>query len=96
MDSPAEHFGAERIDLKEVEFTQDLLAAVPGDYARRYRVLPVSTRPGVIVLALDDPSDVGSIDALHQLLNRDLEVCIADSIQLDEFIERLYGTSRDR
>jgi hypothetical protein len=49
-----------------------------------------SARPGVVVLALDDPSDLAAIDSLHQLLDRDLELCIADSKQLGEFIGRLY------
>jgi type IV pilus assembly protein PilB len=96
MSSPEEHFGAMRVDLREVDFTADLLAVIPGEYARRYRVLPVATRPGVVVLALDDPSDLPAIDALHQLLDRDLELCIADSKQLDAFIERLYGADNDR
>jgi type IV pilus assembly protein PilB len=96
MSSPEEHFGAMRVDLRDFDYTADLLAVLPGEYARRYRVLPVATRPGVVVLALDDPSDLPALDSLHQLLNRDLELCIADCKQLDEFIQRLYGTDHDR
>ena|SRR5215471_65729 len=92
MSSPEEHFGAEKFDLREFEFTA-LLACVPGEYARRYRALPVSTRPGVIVLDLDDPSDLPAIEAPQQLLDRELELCIGDSKQLDEFIERLAALS---
>lgn len=91
MDSPEEHFGAERVDLNEFEFTDDLLACVPAEYARRFRVLPVSQRPGVIVLAIEDPSDLPAVDALHQLVDCDLELCVAGGKQLDEFIARLYG-----
>jgi hypothetical protein len=42
-------------------------------------------------LALADPSDLDAIDSLHDLLHRDLELCVAEASQLDEFIERLYG-----
>lgn len=91
MNSPEEHFGAERVDLNEVEFTAELLACVPAHYARRFRVLPVSQRPGFIVLAMEDPSDLPAIDALHHFLDCELELCVAGGKQLDEFIAQLYG-----
>jgi hypothetical protein len=91
----AEHFGAMEIDLKDVEFTAELLARVPAEQARRYRVLPVSSSPGRLCLALADPSDLEAINTTQRLLDVDVEVCVADAGQLDEFIERLYGSSHE-
>jgi hypothetical protein len=42
-------------------------------------------------LALADPSDLDAIDSLQHLLGRDLELCVAEASQIDEFIQRLYG-----
>jgi hypothetical protein len=41
-------------------------------------------------LALANPSNLDAIDFLHSALQRDLELCVADAAQLEEFIERLY------
>ena len=85
------HFGAEKVDLRNVLFTAELLACFPAELARQYRVLPVFSSPHNLRLALADPSDLGAIDSLHGSLQRDLDLCVAEASQLDEFIERLYG-----
>ena len=91
MNSRAAHFGADEVDLRSVAFTAELLACVPAESARRYRVLPIFSSRTKLRLALADPSDLDAIDSLHHLLRRDLELCVAEASQLDEFIERLYG-----
>ncbi len=91
MNPRAAHYGADEVDLRNVQFTPELLACVPAASARRYRVLPISSSPDKLRLALADPSDLDAIDSLHHLLHRDLELCVAEEGQLNEFIERLYG-----
>jgi hypothetical protein len=91
MSPRAAHFGADEVDLRNISFTPELLACVPAGAARRYRVLPVSSSPSKLRLALADPSDLDAIDSLQHLLRRDLELCVAEASQLDEFIERFYG-----
>ena len=85
------HYGAMEIDLRNVEFTPELLASIPARFARRCRVLPVSSSPHEFVVALADPSDLEAIDSVHNLVQRDVSLCLADASQLDEFIGRLYG-----
>jgi hypothetical protein len=91
MNPRAEHFGADEVDLRDVSVTPELLACVPAESARRYRVLPVFSSPDKLRVALADPSDLDAIDSLQHLLRRDLELCVAEESQLNEFIERLYG-----
>ena len=88
----AEHYGAEEVDLRNVSFTAELLAAVPAELARRCRVLPVSSSPQKLKLASADPSDIQGIDTIQRFAQRDLEICVSEPSQLDEFIERLYGS----
>jgi len=85
------HFGAEEVDLKNVSFTPELLGSLPSELARRYKVLPVFSSPGKLKLALADPSDIEAIDTMHRFAKCDVELCVADSGQLEEFIDRLYG-----
>ena|ERR1035441_3708041 len=88
----AAHYGAEEADLRNVSFTAELLNAVPAELARRCRVLPVSISAQKLKLALADPSDIEVIDTIQRFVQRDLEICVAEASQLDEFIERLYGS----
>ena len=79
-------------DLRDVLFTPELLACISAEVARRYRVLPVFISPSDVTLAMADPSDLEAIDAIRRLLQRDVTVCIAETSQLDDFIQRLYGS----
>jgi hypothetical protein len=94
MNPRAVHFGAMEIDLRDVAFTPELLASISAEFARRYRVLPISSSPHEFVVALTDPSDLKAIDAVHELVQRDVALCVANASQLDEFLERLYGEGR--
>ena len=91
MNPRAAHFGAEEVDLRQVSFTPELLARVPAEAARRFRVLPVFSSRDKLKLALADPSDLDTIDTIQKLLQRDLELCVAEANQLNDFIDRLYG-----
>jgi type IV pilus assembly protein PilB len=91
MNPRAVHFGAMEIDLRHVAFTPELLASIPAEFARRYRVLPINISPHEFLVALADPSDLEAIDSLHKLVQRDVALCVAYGSQLDEFIGRLYG-----
>ena len=84
-------FGAKKFDLREVRFTPELLRCVPAEVARLYRVLPVAVSPRCVCLAVADASDVDVLDSLAHVLKRDIEVGVAESSQLTEFIRRLYG-----
>ena len=88
-------FPAEHIDLREVQFTAELLQSLPRHIARHYRALPVRSSPTSLCIALDDVNDLDTIDSLTFILKRPLEFLIADSSQLDDFILRLYGDGSD-
>lgn len=84
-------FGAEKIDLTTVQFTPELLQCVPTRVARRYRVLPVFLTQRCLSIAVADAGDLDVIDSLAHTLRRDLDIRVAETHQIDEFIKRLYG-----
>ena len=96
MNQLAEHFGAEEIDLRNVQFTAELLACIPADLARRYRVVPVFDSSELLRIALADPAELDTIDALAHLLRREIVLCVAEASQLNEFVNRLYGSEGKR
>ncbi len=91
MNPRAAHYGAEEVDLRQVAFSPELLACMPAQLARRYRVLPISSSRDKLRIAMADPSDLDALDSLCHHLRRELELYVAEESQLNEFIERLYG-----
>jgi hypothetical protein len=89
----ARDFGAEEVDLENVDFTTKLLTCIPAQLARRCRVLPLVDGPDKLKVAVADPSDLQSIDLLHRSIHRDLELCVVDERQLDEFIAQLCSAN---
>ena len=90
----AAEFGAEFVDLTKVKFTPGLLRCIPAELVRKYRVLPVLERGDKISIAIADPSDLHAIDDLHSVLDRLIDIRVADGAQIDSFIERLYGNAK--
>jgi hypothetical protein len=41
-----------------------------------------------MLVAIADPSDLEAIDSLHDFVQRDLELCVAEAWQLDDFLAR--------
>ena len=87
----AEAFGAETVDLREVKFTPELLRFISSAFARKHRLLPIYVTDSLLGVALADPSDLDTIDYLARTSQRGIDVRVANSRQLDEFIWRLYG-----
>ena len=92
MNPQAEHFGTEEVDLRDVLFTPELLACLPAELARRCRALPVSASVNSVRVAFADLCDLHAVETVSRSLDCELEVVVADTEQLDEFIARLYGT----
>jgi len=90
----AAKFGAEFVDLASVKFTPGLLRCVPSDLARKHRVLPVAELGSCVAIVTSAPLDLAALDDLHSVLDREIELRVADKAQLDLFIERFYGDSR--
>jgi type IV pilus assembly protein PilB len=84
-------YSAGTVDLRDVRFTPELLLCVPPGLARRHRVLPVFDTDHRLRVAIADVSDVDGIISLTQHLQRELELCLVDEAQLNDFIEQLYG-----
>jgi len=87
-----ENFGAATVDLSQVEFTPELLEYLPAEAARKYRVMPVADSPFHLVIAVADASDLNALDSIMFIVNREMEIRVADKSQLDEYIRRYYGS----
>ncbi|MEM7194802.1 MAG: ATPase, T2SS/T4P/T4SS family [Pseudomonadota bacterium] len=69
----------------------DVLGRMPMSLAQRRKVLPVKMLDGVTRLALADPSDRASQDAISRATNLDLPVAVAEPESLESAIVHAAG-----
>lgn len=86
----AEYLGTEVINLAEVEFTPELLEAVPAATARMYQCLPVGLYGDTLRLALADPLNASVVDELGFSTGKQVQVVVADPAQIVKLIEKHY------
>ncbi len=87
----AAQFGAEVVHLTNMKIEDDVIAMVPRDIARKYRVIPVFKTDGKVGLAIADPSDLNTIDSLTHLLNSEIEPRVASEQDIEAALTKYYG-----
>jgi hypothetical protein len=86
----AAHFGAEVVDLSALEIPAELIATVPGNIAKKYRVVPVHKYDGTLTVAIADPSDIDTIDSLAHLLKIDISLQMASERDIESALSKYY------
>ena len=70
---------------------EDVLATIPPAESRRYHALPLKRLPSGLRIAIPDPLDFETLDALRYLLKTDLEPVVVPLAKLDDAIVRFFG-----
>ena len=87
----AAQFGAEVVHLANMKIDDDVIAIVPRDIAKKYRVIPVFKNEGKVAVAIADPSDLNTIDSLTHLLNSEIELRVASEPDIEAALGKYYG-----
>ena len=91
----AAHFGVEMISLGDMRIPDEVLSTVPRHVAKRYKVVPVYTHEHSVVIATSDPSDLSTLDSLHHVLHKDIEMRVASEEEIDAALVKFYGGGED-
>ena len=70
---------------------EDVLATIPPAESRRYHALPLRRLPSGLRIAIPDPLDFETLDALRYLLKTDLEPVVVPLAKIDDAIVRFFG-----
>ena len=87
----ASHFGAEVVNLSEMQIADDVIAAIPRHIARKYRVVPVFKHENSLTVALADPSDLDTIDSLTHLLRAEIDLRVASEADIEAALSKYYA-----
>ena len=91
----AANFGAEYVNITELKLSDEVIAAVPRHIAKRFRAIPVSKHGNSIAIAVNDPSDLDTIDSLQRTIPGDLEWRVATNEDIDGALNKYYGAADD-
>jgi type IV pilus assembly protein PilB len=87
----AEQHSLKVVNLAEVKPTPDAVAAVPETMASVYKIVPLTYKDGLLTIAVGDPSNLGCLDDLRNLLSCKEVVALLSTPQaITEVLARCY------
>lgn len=87
--------GLDFVDLASIQsIPADVIGLLSAENARRYRAIPIQQREDALVIAVADPMDIDSFDALNHLLQRNLEFVCAVPEQIDLALNKYYSAEQ--
>ena len=74
-----------------LEADSSVAALIPEDFARENRVLGISKNETTIVVAMEDPEDVVSVDSVKRLTNLVPDILVSGPDLLEKALDKVYG-----
>lgn len=88
----AEQLGTKFIKASEVEINPDLKKIIPENVARRLKVVPLKSDEKRVMIATNDPANVGIYDELERMLRKEVYPFVVTKDDLLYLLEKVYGT----
>lgn len=85
--------GIPHVILSKRKIDPDILAMVPEQIAKKYRVFPVEKQGKRLVLAMLDPTDVYALDELRLTLNHEIQPAIVSEEDMSQAFSYYFGIS---
>lgn len=79
------------IDLSRHKIPQEAINAIPAEHALRYRIAPVDIVSGKLRVAVSDPLNFETLDALPHVLPFDLDIVCATPEHIQNELTQYYG-----
>jgi type IV pilus assembly protein PilB len=91
----ADYLGTEVVSLSKVDFTPELLGAIPASTAKMYQCIPIAVHGSSVQVAFSDPLNPERAGELSFVIRKDVQVVVVDPVQIDRTIEKYYGADTD-
>jgi len=83
--------GFPHIDLDHYAINPEYGKLIPENLVRRYNVMAVDEKEGLLIVAMEDPLNIFAIDDVKMALKRDIQPAITSKQKLRNAIDRFYG-----
>jgi type IV pilus assembly protein PilB len=89
----AAHASMDFVDLTGLALPEEILQQLPKDVAKRFRIVPVAETETGLMIAVSDPLDFDTFDALHAVMKRDLEFVCATPEAIKAAYRKYYASA---
>ncbi len=83
-------FNLPTIDLTNYEIDPHIKDLIPGETARKYKLIPIDKFGNILTLAVSDPSDYDALQDIRFITNCEVESIIAPESQIMETLDKYY------
>jgi len=84
----AERYNVPYIDLSSYSLSRELVQSIPVDFLYRLNFVPLEENKDMIKIAIADPSDIATIDAIESFLGRKVQVAAASKRAIHEALRK--------
>ncbi|MDD3154734.1 MAG: type IV-A pilus assembly ATPase PilB [Victivallaceae bacterium] len=91
----AQSYGMEVLDLDGYDIPQAVIESLSPEVVLHYNIVPVGRHGDTLTIAMSDPTDVETLDALRYLLGCDVEAVVSSQDQIDKVIAAFYKKPSD-
>ena len=91
----AKKLGIPFVNLRALKISPDVLKRIPAALAYRYNVVPVAEAENALVIAVDNPMQLGKMEELRFIAGSKLVPVMASIEDIRFALERSYGPERD-
>ncbi len=95
LEMMAENLGSYVWDPRTADLDRELLSLIEHDLARTHRVIPVAAEEDTIYLAMKNPLDYQTVEAIRFIANRNIVPVPCDPELFDIELERYYPEQTD-
>jgi type IV pilus assembly protein PilB len=88
IDALSAQLDIQHVVLDNFQFNKQLLKAVPDEMMRKYKVIPLFERDGIITVAMADPTNLRTLDHLKFKTGREIDPVIATEKSIIAAIEK--------
>jgi type IV pilus assembly protein PilB len=89
----AAHASMDFVDLTGLALPEEILQQLPKDVAKRFKIVPVAETETGLMIAVSDPLDFDTFDALHAVMKRDLEFVCATPEAIKAAYRKYYASA---
>ncbi|HET6406932.1 MAG TPA: GspE/PulE family protein [Chthoniobacteraceae bacterium] len=89
----AAHASMDFVDLTGLTLPEELVQQLPKDIAKRFKVVPVAETDSGLMIAVSDPLDFDTFDAMHAVLKRDIEFVCATPEAIQAAYRKYYASA---
>jgi len=87
----AGYLGTDYVEIDENTIPLEIVKTIPTASARVHGIIPIDMQGNVIKLAIRDPFNTYAVQEISFILNKDVEILVADPDKIDQLVEKHYS-----